>query len=124
MMITNATRTCLAQFKLLSPAISALKVKPFCRHQTTYTDSDYYEKTTLTPLTMDEGYNLQITGLNQYGFQINHRIDVFGSILIFPKTIFSWNVSETNGITEKSLNLFKLMEPKLGQILLCFLYSF
>jgi hypothetical protein len=62
----------------------------------------------------EEGYDLQITGYNQYGFKINNNITVIGPIVIFPKTIFSWNIADSNEINEKSLLLFTKLEPKVG----------
>jgi len=78
-----------------------------------YTDVNYI-KTSMTQLKPEEGFSLQITGYNQYGFSINQNITALGPIIIFPKTIFSWNVGDLDEVNEKSLLLFKMIEPKLG----------
>ena len=57
---------------------------------------------------------LQITGFSEFGFTLNQKIQVLGPMIIFPKTIYSWNVSDINEINEKSLLLFKMLDPKLG----------
>lgn len=64
-------------------------------------------------LSPEEGVPLQITSFNEYGFSINNNIKVIGPIVIFPKTIFSWNISGVEEINEKSLSLFKSLEPKI-----------
>ncbi len=80
-----------------------------------YTDVNYV-KTSMTQLKPEEGFSLQITGYNQYGFSINQNITALGPIIIFPKTIFSWNVGDLAEIDEKSLLLFKMIEPRLGNL--------
>jgi NADH dehydrogenase [ubiquinone] 1 alpha subcomplex assembly factor 3 len=62
----------------------------------------------------EEGVQLQITSFNNFGFSINNNIRVVGPIAIFPKTIYSWNVGGLSEVNEKSLSLFKLIEPRLG----------
>ena len=71
-------------------------------------------KTTLTQLKPEEGYSLQITGVDEYGFRINNNIRIIGPIAIFPKTVYRWNVGDVTEINEKSLSLFKLLDPKIG----------
>lgn len=70
----------------------------------------------MTQLKPEEGVHLQITSFNQYGFLINGNIRILGPIAIFPKTIFSWNISDISDINEKSLLLFKMLEPKIGNL--------
>lgn len=82
---------------------------------TAYNDGTYV-KTSMTQLKPEEGVHLQITSFNQYGFLINGNIRILGPIAIFPKTIFSWNISDISDINEKSLLLFKMLEPKIGNL--------
>jgi NADH dehydrogenase [ubiquinone] 1 alpha subcomplex assembly factor 3 len=63
-------------------------------------------------LSKDEGVNLQITGFNRFGFVINNKIKVIGPIVMFPRTLFSWNIEDETEINENSLSLFKILEPK------------
>ena len=76
-----------------------------------------YEKPSMTRLGRDEP-SLQITSFNQYGFSINNNIKTIGPILIFPKTIYGWNIDDVSSIDEKSLLLFKLIEPKLDVVII------
>ena len=75
---------------------------------------DSYGKTTIVELKPEEGVSLQITSTDHFGFSINKTIRVVGPVVVFPKTIYSWNVGEIGDINEKSLSLFKLIEPKIG----------
>jgi len=61
---------------------------------------------------------LQITSFNQFGFSINAHIKALGPILVFPKTIFSWNIEDINEINEKSLSIFKLMHPRVDVLVI------
>ena len=87
------------------------------RYDSSYTDSSYI-KTSMTQLIPEEGYQLQITAFNQYGFTINGKIKAMGPIVIFPKTIYSWNVEDHNEINEKSLSLFNLLDPKIDILII------
>lgn len=73
-----------------------------------------FVKTTLVQFKPEDGYGLQITSVDELGFKINNNIRVIGPIAIFPKTIYRWNVADSNDINEKSLLLFKLLEPRVG----------
>lgn len=77
-------------------------------------DQDLFVKTTINALTEDERIDLQITGYNKNGFAINNKINVMGPIVIFPKLIYCWNIADESDINPKSLNIFPLLEPKLG----------
>lgn len=68
----------------------------------------------MTQYNSDEGYRLQISSFNEYGFTINGNITAVGPIVLFPKTIFSWNIEGLDEVNEKSLSLFKHLEPKVG----------
>ena len=110
-MLVHAQRT-LRQLVVFNMLKKTLIQEPFKRK---YTDVNYI-KTSMTQLKPEEGFSLQITGYNQYGFSINQNITALGPIIIFPKTIFSWNVGDLAEVNEKSLLLFKMIEPKLGNL--------
>lgn len=83
------------------------------RNHGDFTDGNVV-KTSMTKLSPEEGVSLQITSFNEFGFSINNNIRVVGPVVVFPKTIFSWNIADINEINEKSLSLFKMLEPRLG----------
>ena len=69
----------------------------------------------MTQLKASDGVSLQITASNEYGFVVNNNIKALGPIVIFPKTIFSWNVSGVEDINENSLKIFQLLDPRIGK---------
>lgn len=73
-----------------------------------------FVKTSMTQYRPEEGYSLQITGFSEYGFTINSNITAVGPVIMFPKTIFSWNIESEEDINDKSLSIFKHLEPKIG----------
>lgn len=79
-----------------------------------YSSNTEYIKTTMTQLSQDEGFSMQITSCNEFGFSINERIKAIGPIIVFPKSIYSWNISGLEEVNEKSLLLFKILQPKAG----------
>ena len=38
--------------------------------------------------------------------------------MIFPKTIYSWNIEDHKEINENSLSLFKLLDPKIDILII------
>jgi hypothetical protein len=76
---------------------------------------DGFVKTTIEEVDdIDSNTRFQITSFNGVGFQINNTIRVFGPIIIFPKTIYSWNINDFKQINADSLSLFKFLDPKPG----------
>ena len=89
------------------------------RKQTTADLEGEFIRTTITRLKEEEGVSFQISGHDEYGFFINNKIRVVGPLIIFPKAIYSWNVSGIQEINKNSLALFAMLEPKPGfQILI------
>ena len=54
----------------------------------------------------------------QIGFRLNNKVSVIGPIALFPKSVLSWNVKNAADITEESLSIFTILEPKLGKCLI------
>ena len=107
--LVNATRaTCLRR---------RLHVTSSLRNEGSYAD-EHYIKTSMTQYKPEEGFSLQITAFNEYGFTINQNIKAVGPVIMFPKTIFSWNVEGTEDINERSLSLFKHLEPKVDILII------
>ena len=61
---------------------------------------------------------LTLMSFSPFGFRLANEIFVQGPIAIFPKHIFHWNVAKTEEITEESLSLFHLIEPKLDVLII------
>ena len=60
---------------------------------------------------LDRG--LMIDAYSQAGFRLNNGINVVGPMAIFPRTVLSWNVGNSENINEASLSLFGVLEPKI-----------
>ncbi|XP_060518851.1 NADH dehydrogenase [ubiquinone] 1 alpha subcomplex assembly factor 3 isoform X2 [Cylas formicarius] len=50
--------------------------------------------------------------------RLNNDITVLGPMVIFARSVLSWNVRNVNEITEESLSIFKVLEPKLDIIVI------
>ncbi|RZC39788.1 zinc finger protein 2-like [Asbolus verrucosus] len=75
-------------------------------------------KTTVNILNNETELGLMINGFSQMGFRLNNDITVLGSMVIFPRSVLSWSVSDINEITEESLSLLTILEPKLDIVVL------
>lgn len=56
---------------------------------------------------------LLMLSLNQNGFSLTNGALIFGSCILFPNYLLSWNVNYDNEINEKSLDFFFHLQPKL-----------
>ncbi|XP_022900866.1 NADH dehydrogenase [ubiquinone] 1 alpha subcomplex assembly factor 3 [Onthophagus taurus] len=106
-MLRNICNKLIKQTSLFQQSKRFLKVSP------TLKSFDGEGKTSVNILNQEEGANLMINGFSQAGFRLNNDLTVLGPIAIFPRTILAWNVSGIDDITEESLQLFTVLEPKL-----------
>lgn len=74
--------------------------------------ADKFDKTGI----FDHG--VYISTYSSVGFRLNHGFVVLGPIAVFPRSIFSWNVSDFHDINDDSLCLFHLVQPKLETLLI------
>lgn len=56
--------------------------------------------------------------LRQDGFRLNNNFKVIGPMAIFPRSVLSWNVDSLNDISESSLRLFCVLEPKIDLLVI------
>ncbi|KAJ3653909.1 hypothetical protein Zmor_013134 [Zophobas morio] len=70
-------------------------------------------KTTVNILNNETELGLMINGFSQVGFRLNNDLTVLGSMVIFPRSVLSWSVTNCDEITEESLSLLTILEPKL-----------
>ncbi|XP_044267735.1 NADH dehydrogenase [ubiquinone] 1 alpha subcomplex assembly factor 3 [Tribolium madens] len=75
-------------------------------------------KTTVNILNNENELGLMINGFSQVGFRLNNDLTILGSVVIFPRSVLSWTVGDINEITDESLALFTILEPKLDIIVL------
>ncbi|KAJ8706404.1 hypothetical protein PYW08_011030 [Mythimna loreyi] len=75
-------------------------------------------KTTVRVINQEVDSGLMIDTYATYGFKLNNGLTVLGPMAIFPKTVMSWQVTTAEEITEESLRLFKLLEPKIDLLVI------
>lgn len=54
----------------------------------------------------------------QTGFTLNNSFNVIGPMVIFPRTVLSWNVNSVDDVSENSLRLLLALEPKLELLII------
>ncbi|XP_064118744.1 NADH dehydrogenase [ubiquinone] 1 alpha subcomplex assembly factor 3-like [Macrobrachium nipponense] len=98
---------------ILAPRLKGFLSQPRCNQ---FTGDD--QKTTARVLNQEIGAGLMIDGYSQAGFRLNNGMSVIGPMAIFPKSVLSWRVRDEKDITEDSLSLFYLLEPKLDILII------
>ncbi|CAG2053434.1 unnamed protein product [Timema podura] len=88
---------------------------PACIRHTSY-DSD--GKTTVTILNKELELGLMVDSYSQAGFRLNNGMNIIGPMVIFPRSVLSWNVSGPEDINTDSLSLFFVLEPKIDILVL------
>lgn len=83
-----------------------------------YCKRNELDKVRIDVLNKNQNMGLLINSYTQIGFRLNNGVLVMGSIAIFPRSVLSWQVTNYNEITEESLSLFTILEPKLEIIIL------
>ncbi|KRX73757.1 NADH dehydrogenase [ubiquinone] 1 alpha subcomplex assembly factor 3 [Trichinella sp. T6] len=72
---------------------------------------------TTVQATMDETY-LCIAAYNNYGFRLSNQTQVIGPMIVFPQAALSWKVASPDEITEESVSVLRLIEPKPDLVLI------
>ncbi|KRZ84837.1 NADH dehydrogenase [ubiquinone] 1 alpha subcomplex assembly factor 3 [Trichinella sp. T8] len=72
---------------------------------------------TTVQTTMDETY-LCIAAYNNYGFRLSNQTQVIGPMIVFPQAALSWKVASPDEITEESVSMLRLIEPKPDLVLI------
>ncbi|KAJ8921029.1 hypothetical protein NQ315_015825 [Exocentrus adspersus] len=75
-------------------------------------------KTSVHVLNKEAELGLMIDGYSQVGFRLNNDLTIIGPMVIFPRSVLSWNVEHMSDITEEALSLFEIIEPKVDIIVL------
>jgi len=70
-------------------------------------------KTTVNMLNQENiGFANMIDSFAVDGFRLNSDTKIFGPCIVFPNHVLSWRVRGHEDITEDSLSLFKMLDPK------------
>ncbi|XP_028906422.1 NADH dehydrogenase [ubiquinone] 1 alpha subcomplex assembly factor 3 [Ornithorhynchus anatinus] len=98
------------------PALSRPRGPPNwqpCRsHRLFPVDDEQFQRTTVTMLEKDSPHILFVDSYSPRGFTINGN-RVVGPCVLIPQSILQWNVGTHQDITEESLSLFWMLEPRI-----------
>lgn len=100
---------------LLEDSHKTIRCRPMIVGRNLNSDSAAYDgdgKTTVKVLGQDDRTLHLIATYSSKGFRLANNLFIFGSILLFPTQVFSWNVKRGIDITSESLMLFDLLVPK------------
>ncbi|XP_058844201.1 NADH dehydrogenase [ubiquinone] 1 alpha subcomplex assembly factor 3 [Acipenser ruthenus] len=102
----------------LGAEATAFKSPPLSRsHRLSPSDDELYQKTTVTLLQREAPEVAFIESYSQRGFTINGD-RVLGPCALLPRAVLQWNVGTYKDISEDSLSLFYLLEPKIEILVL------
>ncbi|XP_047439558.1 NADH dehydrogenase [ubiquinone] 1 alpha subcomplex assembly factor 3 [Mugil cephalus] len=105
-------------FLLSSRAVPALSSPFLCRgHRLEPSDDEMYQRTTVTVMQKDRDNGILIHSYSSSGFNIDGN-KVFGPCAVLPPAILQWNVGSYKDITEESVSLFHMIEPRLEILVL------
>ncbi|KAM7422614.1 hypothetical protein PAMA_010583 [Pampus argenteus] len=105
-------------FLFSSRAIPAFSSPLLSRgHRLSPSDDEMYQRTTVTVMQKEPGRGVMINGYSSQGFNIDGN-KVFGPCALLPPAILQWNVGSYKDITEESVSLFHMLEPRIEIIVL------
>ncbi|KAF7665862.1 hypothetical protein LDENG_00129330 [Lucifuga dentata] len=86
-------------------------------HRLGPSDDEMYQRTTVSVMQKDQGNGLMIHSYSPRGFNIDGN-KVFGPCAVLPPAILQWNVGSYKDITEESISLFHMLEPRIEILVL------
>ncbi|XP_056129694.1 NADH dehydrogenase [ubiquinone] 1 alpha subcomplex assembly factor 3 isoform X2 [Lampris incognitus] len=86
-------------------------------HKLSPSDDELYQRTTVTVMQKEPDSGVMIEGYSSRGFSINGN-QVFGPCALLPPAILQWNVGSFKDITEESVSLFHMLEPRIEILVL------
>uniref|UniRef100_A0A7N6BJB8 NADH dehydrogenase [ubiquinone] 1 alpha subcomplex assembly factor 3 n=2 Tax=Anabas testudineus TaxID=64144 RepID=A0A7N6BJB8_ANATE len=105
-------------FVFSSRAVPALSSPFLCRaHRLGPSDDEMYQRTTVSVIQKELGSGALIHSYSPRGFNIDGN-KVFGPCAVLPPAILQWKVGSYKDITEESVSLFHMLEPKIEILVL------
>ncbi|KAM3877788.1 NADH dehydrogenase [ubiquinone] 1 alpha subcomplex assembly factor 3 [Diretmus argenteus] len=114
-LLQRSAQSLLAFSARASPALSS----PFLSraHRLGPSDDEMYQRTTVEVMQKEPGSGVMIYSYSTRGFNIDGNI-VLGPCAVLPPAILQWNVGSHEDITEESISLFHMLEPRIEIIVL------
>ncbi|KAM7402129.1 hypothetical protein PAMP_017395 [Pampus punctatissimus] len=105
-------------FLFSSRAIPAFSSPLLSRgHRLGPSDDEMYQRTTVSVMQKEPGSGVMIHNYSSQGFTIDGN-KVFGPCAVLPPAILQWNVGSHKEITEESVSLFHMLEPRIEILVL------
>ncbi|CAB1432067.1 unnamed protein product [Pleuronectes platessa] len=105
-------------FVFSSRAVPASSSPFLCRaHRLGPSDDEMYQRTTVSVMQKEPGSGVMIQSYSSGGFNIDGN-RVFGPCAVLPPVILQWNVGSHKDITEESVSLFHMLEPRIEILVL------
>ncbi|XP_036956445.1 NADH dehydrogenase [ubiquinone] 1 alpha subcomplex assembly factor 3 [Acanthopagrus latus] len=86
-------------------------------HRLGPSDDELYQRTTVSVMQKEQGSGVMILSYSPQGFNIDGN-RVFGPCAVLPPAILQWNVGTYKDITEESISLFHMLEPRIEILVL------
>ncbi|KAG7244572.1 hypothetical protein INR49_029591 [Caranx melampygus] len=86
-------------------------------HRLGPSDDEMYQRTTVSVMQKEPGSGMMIQSYSPRGFNIDGN-KVFGPCAVLPPAILQWNVGSYKDITEESVSLFHMLEPRIEILVL------
>lgn len=96
----------------LSPRVDRLWRAPRRGHRLSPGDDELYRRTHISLLQREGPHTMYIDSYSSHGFVVNGN-RVLGPCALLPHSIVQWNVGSHQDITEESLSLFWMLEPRI-----------
>ncbi|XP_029287177.1 NADH dehydrogenase [ubiquinone] 1 alpha subcomplex assembly factor 3 [Cottoperca gobio] len=86
-------------------------------HRLGPSDDEIYQRTSVSIMQKESGSGIIIYSYSSRGFNIDGN-KVFGPCAVLPPAILQWNVGSYKDITEESVSLFHMLEPRIEILVL------
>ncbi|XP_029357496.1 NADH dehydrogenase [ubiquinone] 1 alpha subcomplex assembly factor 3 isoform X2 [Echeneis naucrates] len=86
-------------------------------HRLGPSDDEMYQRTTVSVMQKEPDSGVMIQSYSSRGFTIDGN-KVFGPCAVLPPAILQWNVGSYKDITEESVSLFHMLEPRIEILVL------
>ncbi|XP_067443382.1 NADH dehydrogenase [ubiquinone] 1 alpha subcomplex assembly factor 3 [Thunnus thynnus] len=86
-------------------------------HRLGPSDDEMYQRTTVSVMQKEPDSGVMINSYSSRGFNIDGN-KVFGPCAVLPPAILQWNVGSYKDITEESVSLFHMLEPRIEILVL------
>ncbi|XP_061584258.1 NADH dehydrogenase [ubiquinone] 1 alpha subcomplex assembly factor 3 [Cololabis saira] len=80
-------------------------------------DDELYQRTTVSIMKKEADVGIMIQSYSPAGFNVDGN-RVFGPCVLLPPAILQWNVGTYKDITEDSVSLFHMLEPRIEILIL------